>query len=754
MSWIKEKSRTLFYKIFLSFLSIIIVFGLFYAAIFHLFKTGLQQEIIKTSQREVRDTAERFSNQFKRLQVLMLDISSQSELIGFTNELRHQSGNNVNYLKAREVIWKMRSDIYNPLFFLEDTLIYFHSHDFVLNKSGSGSASYMFSRFYNSPKYEYTFWLSYTEQQETFRLLPAEQFHINNNLSQKNLLPFVYKHPDDHYRIITLMDIDKAAGSFFGSSEDRALAIMDNDGRLLYNQGILEDNIPAFTDKSNVELLNDTYYFTQSLPEGLIFVSAVPYSHVSSQLSRLTGALTLMFFLSIGIALTASYLLSRRLHKPVKHILSTVLSQRPAASSPEIGGIAEYDLIQNRIQELLCEKEEIRERLSKHQSVLTSYSYINQLKSINTDISEWVDFLSEEGSFNVVLYHIRFRMNPAYELPVRVNQAVRHILEHIHLITAEHSPTSHTFQIEKNEIISIYKQEEAAKLEAMLEEIRDMLNREKAVFLVTMAVSSEVSHSSDFNRAYHQVKTMAGQARLLDESQLITRLRTLPEAVHLSPAQEKSLHEALQSGSDGRSRQIIEQALEGLYKKDAGINQFRLFADAAASKILGLVDMSRIDKSSARTLKEWSGRLQECHTLDDYVGVFRQLIEAACALIRKKKDTGDEPLIAMFMNILHTQYAEDLSLDYLSTRLNLSSAYLSVYIKEKTGMNFSDHLLNIRMNKAKELLACTNLTVSEISQRVGYLNITSFNRMFKKATGMTPGAYRRQHLALTHAGGL
>lgn len=162
--------------------------------------------------------------------------------------------------------------------------------------------------------------------------------------------------------------------------------------------------------------------------------------------------------------------------------------------------------------------------------------------------------------------------------------------------------------------------------------------------------------------------------------------------------------------------------------------------------------MSRIDKSSVRTLKDWSGRLQECQTLDDYAGVFRQLIEAACALIRKKKDTGDEPLIAMFMNILHTQYAEDISLDYLSARLNLSSAYLSVYIKEKTGMNFSDHLLNIRMNKAKELLACTNLTVSEISQRVGYLNITSFNRMFKKATGMTPGAYRRQHLALTHAG--
>ncbi|MFF3926206.1 helix-turn-helix domain-containing protein [Paenibacillus lactis] len=37
------------------------------------------------------------------------------------------------------------------------------------------------------------------------------------------------------------------------------------------------------------------------------------------------------------------------------------------------------------------------------------------------------------------------------------------------------------------------------------------------------------------------------------------------------------------------------------------------------------------------------------------------------------------------------------------------------------------------------------------SQRVGYLNITSFNRTFKKAVGMTPGAYRRQQVVQTHA---
>ena len=161
MNWIRHKSRSVFFKIFLSFLAIIVLFGLFYTVIFQLFKTSLQKEIIDTSQQAVHDTAERFNNQFSRLQVLMFDIYNQSELIGFNNQLRHQAGNEVNYLKARDVMMQMRSDIYNPLFFLEDTLIYLREFDFVLSKSGSGDASYMFNRSYASPRYPYSFWSDY-----------------------------------------------------------------------------------------------------------------------------------------------------------------------------------------------------------------------------------------------------------------------------------------------------------------------------------------------------------------------------------------------------------------------------------------------------------------------------------------------------------------------------------------------------------------------------------------------------------------
>ncbi|CAG7651050.1 helix-turn-helix domain-containing protein [Paenibacillus allorhizosphaerae] len=56
------------------------------------------------------------------------------------------------------------------------------------------------------------------------------------------------------------------------------------------------------------------------------------------------------------------------------------------------------------------------------------------------------------------------------------------------------------------------------------------------------------------------------------------------------------------------------------------------------------------------------------------------------------------------MKCVETRYAEDISLDMLADKLNMSSTYLSVYIKEKTGANFSEHINSIRIRRAKQLL--------------------------------------------------
>lgn len=116
ISWIKERRRSLFVQIFVSFLALILLFGGVYTAIYHMFKGTLQEEIIQSNQSDLHDAAGRFTNQLQRLQVLLYDLYSQEDLIGFNSQLHSAESQNVDYLKARSVILQMRRDVYNPLF--------------------------------------------------------------------------------------------------------------------------------------------------------------------------------------------------------------------------------------------------------------------------------------------------------------------------------------------------------------------------------------------------------------------------------------------------------------------------------------------------------------------------------------------------------------------------------------------------------------------------------------------------------------
>lgn len=90
-------------------------------------------------------------------------------------------------------------------------------------------------------------------------------------------------------------------------------------------------------------------------------------------------------------------------------------------------------------------------------------------------------------------------------------------------------------------------------------------------------------------------------------------------------------------------------------------------------------------------------------------------------------------------------YMKNIDVLIVCDALNISYPYLSRIFKEKYKTTLSDYLNNVRINKGAELLCTTALTVNEIAEKVGYNNIQSFQRFFKKITGVTPGDYRRLH---------
>ena len=88
---------------------------------------------------------------------------------------------------------------------------------------------------------------------------------------------------------------------------------------------------------------------------------------------------------------------------------------------------------------------------------------------------------------------------------------------------------------------------------------------------------------------------------------------------------------------------------------------------------------------------------------------------------------------------------EFVSVSALANELNMSSHYLSDLLRSLTGMNTQQHIHAFLIERAKSLLATTQLSVSEIAYRLGFEYPQHFNRLFKSKTGVTPLEYKNMN---------
>lgn len=96
------------------------------------------------------------------------------------------------------------------------------------------------------------------------------------------------------------------------------------------------------------------------------------------------------------------------------------------------------------------------------------------------------------------------------------------------------------------------------------------------------------------------------------------------------------------------------------------------------------------------------------------------------------------------LRYMDAHFQEDISLDMVAAKIGISPFYLSRLIKQNKGIAFIEYLTEVRIRKAKEIALETALPISEIAQKCGYANISYFYKVFKKATGLTIGEFRKR----------
>lgn len=142
-------------------------------------------------------------------------------------------------------------------------------------------------------------------------------------------------------------------------------------------------------------------------------------------------------------------------------------------------------------------------------------------------------------------------------------------------------------------------------------------------------------------------------------------------------------------------------------------------------------------------LKQIANKFENIEELQNH---FRSMLEQFEQQMKVLRESRQYAAIAQQVREHIDQYYNnpDLSLAHLGDLFEINPKYLSYIFKEQFGIKFVDYLASVRLNHAKTLLLSSNDTIPNIAARVGYLHAVSFNRVFKKIVGKTPGEYRNE----------
>lgn len=114
-------------------------------------------------------------------------------------------------------------------------------------------------------------------------------------------------------------------------------------------------------------------------------------------------------------------------------------------------------------------------------------------------------------------------------------------------------------------------------------------------------------------------------------------------------------------------------------------------------------------------------------------------------LLERTAATDSRSVIPQIMDYIHQNFDKEISLSGIAGQLRMDASYLSRSFKQEIGVAFMEYLLSLRIERAKYLLSKDAMTIQDVAQAVGYINVNSFIRIFKKHVGMTPGSYRELH---------
>jgi two-component system response regulator YesN len=287
-------------------------------------------------------------------------------------------------------------------------------------------------------------------------------------------------------------------------------------------------------------------------------------------------------------------------------------------------------------------------------------------------------------------------------------------------------------------------------------DIRNSLKRIQAAFdsmyqcdgAVTAGIGKQVRGMENLHLSYHNARRALEKSFLTGyDSILLCEDETEPAGLADADEIPVKLRALFRDGDLEQALSFVEE-LQTSCIRQADRLRIQSVKAVYLSLLLEVSTIARDNGLAAGT--EWKDRelqwaelVNQC-TIHELTALIREKLTALFG--QSREIMGKSKKIRSAMEYIKEHFSEDLSVVRIAEHLEMRSTYLSTLFKKETGQVLSEYIEAIRMEKAKELLQDDRLKMNDVAQSVGYNNANYFTSVFKKATGVYPSEYRRNHV--------
>lgn len=738
--------RKVFLRWLLTYFALISVSIFFINSIHAIYIKRMNEDLSRLNQAYLKQVYSLFDEQFNTLDRMVYTLGLDKQ---FTNIIYKKkpllAADRYDISKMRSFIGTIASS--NSL--IENIDFYIDEPDFLI----SGESVYYNNmidlytiKTYSMPQNEYCKLMSEDFEKKIFRLNNRYDKGLKTNkLVYLQTLPIDLK---GTYKGSLMLGINEDTldayfeNNMFPNSrilvlnEDREL-IYSNDRTLYHTK--TSDNM--LSDKKSEISLDNTVFIKNSISTKIhnwTYVSLIPktiyYARVNELRNRIYALTVIFFLLNILIA----YYFAVVMYRPVKRIVTNIKKDGMITDQTEYDYIEKVIVDNVKAQESMKHDLQIQRQSLKNEFLFKLLSgYIKDSKYIKEQIQRFDIFINPKG-YQIIMLEYDTKQEDHSEILLS-QFIIRNVFEEI--LMGYYSIQTVDFGKRITLILNI--ENDSIAIEELESTLLTTTKFIKERFFLNCYIGISNIHDTlmDVQEAYRESLRAIIHVSLMD-GQIIAYTRDIDKLgsqYEFTSEQEQCLINFIRTGDRERAGNIIDTIIYNNTKKQLKIDSIQCLMFDILGAIIKTGDSEVFntmldEKDPIRFLRETS-------SIEEMKQIISQVLEFACSLNAGKlqessiKGTIDE--------YIKQHYSDsNLNVSLLGEAFNLTPAYLSRIYKKETGNSLLYAINAIRIEAAMELLLRTDLSVNEISERVGYYYSNAFIRFFKKHTGLTPGQYK------------